>query len=587
MKIKLLSLIIAMITVVALLASCVGGGGNTGGGNDNTGGNNDNTGGNNDNTGNDNTGNNGGYDWANTELIMQLNMNSSGGELASGAKLYYTGADFSGSQDVGNAVRARNSAAETAAKVTMRYTYVGDNDNGYGWGSSIASIQDEVALGGSTAPDMYVNFVYDMTCASIRNCFANVLDTDSAVYENGNHFRFLESDYDPTTTNYFDAEAGEGYFYSYMESLSLTPDSRIYCVASNYTLDLVRAFYVMPVNVTLMNGITDANAPAGDPNNDGHDIRDFYNFVQRSDNPWNYSALAAYANYYVGSGNNVNTNADIGDEVIGFALGKGSGLSSSGILYTTDISLFDYDTAEGKYIYPADPGKLADLTGALYNLIAQNRRCVAVVDKESCNGTAYAGLSELNAIRQKFSENGILFGGIICVGALEDAVYQGMRSGDGFGVVPVPVYTEGEEYLTSVHNIARIAAISRASDAKSQCTAFLDYQSRNSADILEDYYDGVLTAATGGVAGDANAKMLTYIRNHVRTCFDKTFEDVIANYCQGQGQTDALHKRWAQVLADANYEISDITNSYDSLREEKDEMLTTIYFAWNELSEAK
>ena len=584
MKIKLFSLIIAMITVIAILASC-GGGGDTG----NNGGNNGGNTGDNGNPGDngDKPGNTGSMDWASTELTMQLNMNDSGKELSSGAKLYYTGTDYSGSQDVGNAVRARNSAAESAAKVTMRYTYVGENNNGYGWGGSIASIQDEVSLGGSTAPDMYVNFVYDMTCASIRNCFANVLDTDSAVYENGNYFRFLDADYDPTSDDYFDAEAGEGYFYQYMESLSLTPDTRIYCVASNYTLDLVRAFYVMPVNVTLMNGITDKGAPAGDPNNDGHDIQDFYAFVQREDNPWNYSALAAYANYYVGSGNPLNPNADIGDNVIGLAIGKGSGLTPSGILYTTDISLFNYNTAEGKYEYPSTPGKLGDLTSALYTLISNNRSSIAVVTTASLDKTSYAGLSELNAIRQKFAENGVLFGGVICVGALEDAVYQGMRTGDGFGVVPVPVYTAGEQYLTSVHNIARIAAISRASDAKSQCTAFLDYQSRNSAEILEDYYDGVLTAATGGVAGDANAKMLTYIRNHVRTCFDKTFEDVIANYCQGQGDTEAMHKRWAQKLADADYEISDISSIYNSLRDEKQIQLNTIYEAWLILSEAK
>ena len=63
-----------------------------------------------------------------------------------------------------------------------------------------------------------------------------------------------------------------------------------------------------------------------------------------------------------------------------------------------------------------------------------------------------------------------------------------MKDDYGFGVVPVPVYKEGDKYLTQVHNIATCGAISIKTQKFSQCTAFLNYQSTHSNKVLEEYY---------------------------------------------------------------------------------------------------
>ena len=576
MKTKLLGLIIAMVAVIAVLASC---GGDNGGKGDGP---------------KADVEPNEAYDWpAGTEIIMQLGMNSSGGELPSGCKQYYSGEDMQAQQNVHQSVRKRNTNAESYAKVDVKYTYVGESDNGYGWGESFKEIMSEVMTQSKLNPDIYVNFAYDITCASIRNCFANLLSTSTEDYAKGNHFRFVEDDYNPQVTNYFDSNAGEGYFYAYMESLSLTPDTRLYCIGSNYTLDLVRAFYVIPVNVNLMATITDLSAPAGDRDNDGdHDIKDFYALVDDGNYGWDYEALAGYANLCKSDTNKDSPGADIKDEKIGFALGIGSGLTGSGVLYTTDVEILKWDENQGKYAYPTSAGKLKALADALNSLMADNRSSICTVTREQAQAAGYCNSSEgeLVGIRNKFAQDGILFGGIICVGSLEDQAYQNMRKdGSGFGVVPVPIFQDhsiaGDRYLTSVHNIARIAAISRASTEKSQCSAFLDYQSRNSKTILEDYYKNTLTAATGGLAGSYNANMLTYIRNHVRTCFDKTFEDAIANYLSDD-DTQAMEKRWHHILMTNEYEISNMDTMYIKYYEIKQENLDDIYAQWNSLKPA-
>ena len=536
-----------------------------------------------------------GYDWpSGTEIIVQLGMHSNGGELSSGCRRYYAGEDNTASKEVDKSVKDRNKAAETWTKVDVKYSYVGTTDSAtdYSWSGAAKQIQtDATSPASTTKPDIYVNFAYSLTCAQIRNCFANLLDTSGEVFTKGNHFTFVKDYYNPVIEDYFDSNAGGGYFYAYMQSLSLTPDTRLYCIGSNYTLDLVRAFYVIPVNVDLMGEITDVDtAPAGDQDGDGdHDIKDFYKLVNNGQYGWNYDALAEYAGLISSTSGGSNTNADIQDERVGLILGQSSGLTGSGILYTTDVEILKWDAAAGKYTYPSTASKLESLTESLFELMENNKNSICTVTKDQAKelGLIKDNESELVAIRDKFADGGVLFGGIICVGSLEDQAYQGMRGEgkNGFGVVPVPVFREGEKYLTSVHNLARIAAISKNSTEKSECSAFLDYQSTHSATILEDYYTNTLTASTGGLAGNENAQMLNYIRNHVRTCFDKTFEDAIATYIL-EDDENALHDRWHQYIMDQGYAVTGMSITYTEQFPIKQKNLDVIYGQWNRLKAA-
>ena len=581
MKTKILSLIVAMIAVIALLASCGGGGG---GNTDGTGGNNDgNGGGADDGSG---TGNNEyGYgNWASSELLIEYSENTQQNELSSGTKRYYAGMETTAREPIDNAVRSRNDQAVKAANVTLKYSWLPD-ENAYAWGANVGRIVTQTAATTATAPDIYVNFAYDITCAQLRGCFANLLSEDPTVYEYGNHFRFIEDDYNPASDNYFDSSAGEGYFYHYMESLSLTPETKMYCLASNFCVDLVRAFLVVPVNVYMMNGIKAESAPAGDRvgNGDGHNIADFYDLVWN--NEWNYDALAGYATAVFKGNNDGGPKADIYD-TLGFCLGTASGLTGAGMLYTSSVKIIHFDETTGKYYYPETNKDLEDFVNNLRALMKNNEsNGIATNNEGTVNGVSYG--TDLKAIRARFSENNILFGGVIAVGSLEDSVYQGMKPNGGFGVVPVPLYkdyVEGtNEYQTLVHNLARIVAIAANSTEKSQCTAYLDYQSRHSEAILEDYYEYKLTAATqGGEAASDNARMMVYIRNHVRNCFDKTFEDAISAYNKVT-DLNADATRWHYMIQKENFQMSNISTRYEELYEDKQADLDAIYAQWTEL----
>ena len=526
------------------------------------------------------------YTWSKTELLLEMNAHNAGGELQSGVRRYYAGADSYAVDDIDDAIRQRNKNAASNTNVKPKYTYLADGVKEHGWGANVGRIQQLTNVGGSNCPDIFVNHAYDLTCAQIRGCFANLLDKS---WELGNHFYFANNEI-PETEDYFDSEAGKGYFYEYMKSLSLTPDTKIYCLGSNYCIDLVRAFLVIPVNVDLMNSINTTEVLtglAGDRDGDGdHDIVDFYELVWN--NEWTYNALAAYCNIVFRAGNGEDeASTDFGDEVVGFILGTNSGLTGAAMLYTTSVKIINYNETTQKYEYPETNADLTAFAEALSDLMTENSsKGICTVDRGIVNKYDSAASSELIGIRHKFANNGVLFGGTIMVGSLEDADYQAMRDGSGFGVVPVPLYKPYEEntnfYQTLVHNMARIVAVSACSTEKSQASAFLDYMSRNSADILEEYYTVQLAAKVGGVAGENNVKMLTYIRNHVRTCFDKTFEDAIADYML-ETDSGAYGKRWHYMLQTNKFSMPGISTQYYAYYLEKQKNLDTIYDQWNSL----
>ena len=217
----------------------------------------------------------------------------------------------------------------------------------------------------------------------------------------------------------------------------------------------------------------------------------------------------------------------------GFALGSTvSGIHGVGILYGSDVEIISRDLNEvtGYYdvSYPTSAGTYGEFADALASLF------------ETPGVTNIAGGSTTNTpsmkITQLFANNQILLGGVICAGNLEQTEYQTMNAeGAGFGVAPVPLYMEnpGEEdnYLTAIHNTSRPGAIAKNTKNFTACTAFLDYQSTHSQDILDEYYTQELAAKTSqGLAGKQNNivdLIVTLFNDYTVTYTATTNEDVL------------------------------------------------------------
>ena len=566
MKNKIICLLLAVIMCMACLASCVGGGDSTDDG-DTAGNNNGGT----DDADNNNNNNGGGNtddidppdddpenEWwkditySSTSLIFQMTNCTNKKELPSGCERYLAGTSNDDEQ-VDEKVRARNTNAYKNTKVSVTYLYYPDIAEDYGYSLAREQISKTISESSTeTRPDIFCNWMTDMLLCSLKGEFANVM-TQNAQY--GHNYFNINLTMDAEQNQY-------GYMSDLMRSLTLNK-GQIYVIASDYFIDLIRAFFVVPVNVNLFNQAVEKVDPAlTDYNKDNTvDINDFFYEVEAG--KWTYDRLIAYSRaiYSRAAG----TTAENANDVLGFALGA-NGLPAAGMIYTSSVSVIKqtYDNASKTWTYTY-PDTNAEL-GALMTKIST----MMDVDGIMCMDANDAGLlglqgddkTALLGIRQKFITNTLLFGGVVLVGSLEYDEYQNMKKTGGFGVVPVPVYKDKDSYLTQIHVVGRAGAITKSTTKFSACSAFLQYQTQNSTDILDHYYKYNLSyGAASGVSG--NVRMLNYIRNNVRTSFDKLFEDAIGFFFANSGIDEA--NRYHTMLATARYKFDSFTEEYGRL----------------------
>ena len=510
------------------------------------------------------------YPWNSQSLIFQMTHNTNNNELPSACERYLAGEDDTVSDPIDNSVRNRNMLAEYTTKVSVRYEYYPDTAE-YMWGANIQRIESTVqSQTTKDAPDMYCNFVYDLVGASLKRCFANLRTTSRGTGElrGLNYFEFNNEDYN-------EKEDNRGYMYEYMTSLTLS-QHKMYILSSDYFTDMIRAFFCVPVSVTLLSDVGDK--VTGDRNKDGEfTIDDFYEQVKAGE--WTYDLLATYSDaVYKAADTNTSGGCQLSDETVGFAFSNG-GLAASGLLYTTSVVIihkdWNDDTNDWKYYYPADNNdlyKFCDATTALFQ-----KPGICIVGK---NYNSAWGDSSYEAIRTRFSQNHVLFGDVMLVGAFEFEEYQNLKeSAGGFGIVPVPLYRANDEYLTQIHNMGRPGAIQVNTTKFVECSAFLNYQSTHSTDILNEYYDYKLQYdVADGTPG--TVYMLQYIRTHVRSSFDKCFEDAIGSFYG----TEASSQKWHTIMATSNFQL-DLRKDYGGIYQSKKANLDGLTLMYQDLPE--
>ncbi|MBQ9070716.1 MAG: hypothetical protein IJY23_05150 [Clostridia bacterium] len=524
-----------------------------------------------------------------SELTFQMTECTNNQELPSGCHRYLAGDKESKNEDIDDYVAERNENAEKYTKVSVKYQYYSDLASKYGFSNARNAIETDIMTGKASAPDMYCNFLTDMLICSLKGCFANLLTAKADNFFDLNY----KMEYDGNT-EYMP------YMAELMGSLTLNT-SKFYVIASDYYLDLIRAFFVVPVNAELFNRIA-GEVIGQDLNGDGAiDIEDFFEEVKPCDclkcevdengqlvnesckGNWTYERIVDYATaiYEQSTGDPNGKEGEDVTDTLGWALGA-NGLPAAGLIYTSTVTIINKeDNGDGTYAYsyPSDNQSLVNIVNKIDWMMKQDG--IYHVTGSDATGTLKES-TVLLGIRQKFTTDSLLFGGIILVGSLEYPVYQDMKNDEqgGFGVVPVPVYQQGDAYLTQIHVVGRCGAINNFSTKFSQCSAYLQYQSTNSTEILNEFYDYNLVASTAaGVKG--NKEMLQYIRQNVRTSFDKLYEDAITFMYSETVADGSNDTRYHARLSQTGYEYgSSIATEYAnqlSFKSSSLEKLETLY----------
>ena len=531
------------------------------------------------------------YPWSKTTVIFCLSENSDSMQLPSSSRRYLAG-DTKGFEDdyaqVDDYVEDRNAEAEKVTNVKATYQYLADTSK-YGWGQCIDFIDEQVKSSDPEAPDVFVNFVYDMVAASLRGCFANLYST--TMYVDGHELAGIEHNYFEFVNDVMYADTGEDYMYNYMKSLTLSK-FKTYCLSSDYFIDAVRAALVIPVNIELLEMLPNGETEYDYDENGCFSIDEFYELVWNMD--WTYETLADLSDAITLERNGEGITLE---DRVGFALGTSSYLPAAAMLYSSSINIiqriYDHTKIDYTYSYPSmkqtSSGDWTYDGSSDYQIEAIDNFLCSLIDLVQHDGVVtisnasaytmgYTG--EAQAVRSRFANSNILFGGIITLGSLEYEEYLDMKGTGkkGYGIAPVPLYHSDSEdqYLTQIHNNGKIGAISYTTDKFSQCTAYLNYQSTNSNKVLEEYYNYKLKATVSVLGASGNTAMLTYIRENVRSSFDKAFEDALGEFYKAQTGGTSDKDKWHSMIKDSNFALEDMRSSYKTVAPAKAERLTNL-----------
>ena len=515
-----------------------------------------------------------------TELTMMMTNCSNNQVLSSGCERYLAGEGFEVTgASIDKLVADRNSNAYENTKVKVTYDYYPDNADLYGFSRMYDVIETEI-MSAASAPDIYCNWMTDLHIASLKGCFANLysINYGTGDYRGNNHFNFAE----------------DGYMADLMGSLTLSIN-KIYVVASDYFIDLIRSFYVVPVNVSLFGEVAAQMYPHhADPSIsalfDETKPCDCANYDESTrctyDCPsggWTYDRLIEFSQA-VFSLNGDNATEDC-NGYLGFALGSASyynntnNIHARALVYSSSVSLINklWNASGGKYDYTY-PNENQELYG-LFTKISEMMDTDGIYNLTNTDAQTLGENNYLLGIRHKFVNNTLLFGGITLLANLEYDDYQNMNAdgNTGFAILPVPVYRSGDMYNTQIHITGKAGAIRYNTSKYVQCSAFLHYQSTNSFAVTEEYYDSI-TFGNNIVTNDVyegSFEMLHFIRQNVRTSFDVLFEDAIG-FMYADVDKDSVNNRYHALLADHGYQYANIASKYDDLQPVKFDALKNL-----------
>ena len=489
------------------------------------------------------------YYWTeNQSILIEMNLSSEKKELSALTKRYMAGMGEEGeslTSRLDTLVYDRNSAAYSTTKMSVSYVFIPDGEAD--WGKYHGKISNAIATPTEDTPDVYCGLAWDLGACSAKGDFVNLMSTTRGTE---NYFTFNEENYN---ADYDD----EGYFYELMTSMSPV-DNKMYLYASNYTLDVIRAIYCIPVSITLLESlslekigeIANGYNYAWDCDGDNDwDVDDFYDMVLSKN--WTFDALgilggAAYSN------DSGAAEVNFGD-TLGFVHDTYAGLPSAGVMFSNDINFFtkSYDT-DGTPLYNVNDTNedfitLVNEFGDVFNYKGNFAQYAAPTGYDSM----------LQAIRTRFSEDKILFGGVITVGALDYTEYQSMEG--GFGIVPIPLVDSSKEYVSAIHNLARVMGIAKSSTKFDQISAFLDYQALNSDDVMSNYYSLLQYDTVGGEK--YNITVLNTLRNSLGDNSSQYLENQIhANKSAFSVAID----RWSKFLQTTEFDPESLRSKYDA-----------------------
>ena len=434
-------------------------------------------------------------------------------ELSSGGDSYMKGPDLKldetgGSfEKVQNAVYDRNRAAKKALGVELSYIYCDKS-----WGSVAGDIRTREQSGNGTA-DMYCDLMHDLVALSVeQGMFSNLLK-----YTEKN-----DAQIEGYVGGYLDIRAKNGYYVDYMNDMALS-DDKMFLVASDYYLDVLRAMLVMPFNLQMYIDRIDSTDTNGEK---------LYAMVEDGD--WTWDKFMTMSSVYTGTGN-----ATINDDNLLMALSCG-GLSAIGLIYSTAFTTFDITYVEDKAVY-----NLSQEARSVIDQIFRKAAQVVSTNGVVCDESTYGDVNGVIAAKETFTNGQALFAGPNMLGVIEEDAFQNM---DRLSILPVPKLSTEYEYNTAINTRARVGAVGFSSTNKKEISALIQYMTEESEEVKDEYFNKAMTGKY--LVGSGAGKVLTMIYNNIGD--NKSM--IIDNLILARNDSVGRSYTWAELIKDSFFE---------------------------------
>ena len=391
-----------------------------------------------------------GVDFGGSTLKISVSANQDSEVTFPACDIYTKGPDAVTTEEVQKKVLARNKRVADMLNLNVVYT---TTDLPYN--EVLGNIEQLVRGAAEDAPDIYNNDMYGLTRAMVAGYLWNVKNPGADA--NGNEVK-----------NYFDFTY-DGWNYEFMKGCTFD-QNKMYILAGDYFLDMIRMAWVFYVNVDMFNENGQALGYG--------DINAFYEYV--TSGIWDYESLTYMCKRVWQDNGTERDKTDKKDGRIGLAVNHVSDwifVSSSG------VTPF-YQDENYKPCVMQDTNTFNLMATALRTVVSGS----VDVASSTLTGDGIYFEREVLSSTNYFFDGNFLFA-VSVLGELESTAMRGVEFQKG--LVPFPKWNEQrqDEYHTMVHDQTELGAILNNAASFGRASAYMQAVNEESADVVYEYYE--------------------------------------------------------------------------------------------------
>ena len=465
-------------------------------------------------------------DFGGEEIVINLSKYTND-QITTESLQFIQGPDKTTTDTVLNKIYNRNNHVSDSIGVEARYVYTN-----LAYNQIMPDIQQKVVTPGKDTPDLYIDQLYGISRAQMAGYLLNVLSEHET-----SHINFDEG----------------GWYNDYMKAFNLHSDEKLYLLAGDYTMDVIRFLNLMSCNLSLFQELFYKDG--------GDDL--LYDAV--TDGEWSYDLLMEWSEVAYRDTPGTDPGPDKNDQLGLFtSYHGGQGPIAMGWLPSANVSLFDV-SAQGKFSVPATHERAFNVIEKLIKVLHHTTGVYVPQGTDADSATTDA--------RTAFVNGTSLFTTGVLLYMMETSEYQNME--DEKCVLPYPKYDpKTDDYYVTTHDCARVGGVLKVTQKFEETSAWLQAMALTSTDVLDEYYNAALKFKYGSNAD--TTKILDIIYDSICAPYwyapindaSTNFTSPLDSFTALGSETNNFTSNYASVKGILQSNLEDYVSRFNALQDQ-------------------